>query len=166
MWPRKRRRRTSIRSTRCGEIRRHRQGLAPPRPVHRDMPTQVGVAAARLRWGWVGAAEFGEIASGVQIIHPQKRFFAGGANSVRGFSQNRLGPSVLTIGASQLLGPAAIVEGDTLLLGPCAPAQIGDFTCDAESRDLNSAGYAQKSVGSGPSRWSRCVSWSARCWRS
>jgi outer membrane protein insertion porin family/translocation and assembly module TamA len=101
--------------------------------VYRELARRT-VAAARLRWGWVGAAEFGEIAaSGVQIIHPQKRFFAGGANSVRGFAQNRLGPSVLTVGASELVGPVAIIEGDTVLLGPCTPAQIGDFTCDAES---------------------------------
>jgi outer membrane protein insertion porin family/translocation and assembly module TamA len=90
------------------------------------------VFAARLRAGWVGAAEFSRVqGSGLQIVHPQKRFFAGGANSVRGFPQNELGPRVLTAEFTELLGAARVVNGDTLLLGPCSPEQIASFECDA-----------------------------------
>jgi outer membrane protein insertion porin family len=90
------------------------------------------VLAARVRAGWVGAAEFGPIeTSGIQIIHPQKRFFAGGASSVRGFAQNRLGPSILTVDPGALLGPAYVNAADTVLLGWCGPEQVMDFTCDA-----------------------------------
>ena len=35
--------------------------------------------------------------AGVDVVHPQKRFYAGGANSVRGFAQSRLGPRVLQV---------------------------------------------------------------------
>src|SRR5207253_5411332 len=31
------------------------------------------------------------------ILHPRKRFYAGGSHSVRGFGENQLGPRVLTI---------------------------------------------------------------------
>lgn len=37
------------------------------------------------------------------ILHPRKRFYAGGANSVRGFAESQLGPRVLTVPASKLL---------------------------------------------------------------
>jgi outer membrane protein insertion porin family/translocation and assembly module TamA len=91
------------------------------------------IFAARLRGGWVGAAEFRAVAgSGVDIVNPQKRFFAGGANSVRGFPQNGLGPRVLTADFSDLIGPARIEEsGDTTLTGPCTPEQLATFACDA-----------------------------------
>jgi outer membrane protein assembly factor BamA len=92
------------------------------------------VFALRVRGGVVGDAEFEQVeGSGLQIVHPQKRFYGGGASSVRGVPQNRLGPQVLTVEPFLLLGPARIMNGDTVLMGPCDPDQIGDFTCDADS---------------------------------
>lgn len=84
------------------------------------------VLAARLRGGWVGAGGFAPLQSGEGIIHPQKRFFGGGANSVRGFGQNQLGPRVLTVDVRRLLFP---VDGSTA----CIPEEVLDFTCDASS---------------------------------
>ncbi len=86
------------------------------------------VLAAGIRAGWVGAGAFEELTrdSGdgeVDVVHPQKRFFAGGANSVRGFGQNRLGPRVLTIDVPNLLASA------------CAPEAVRDLSCDASSLD-------------------------------
>ena len=37
------------------------------------------------------------------VLHPRKRFYAGGANSVRGYGENQLGPRILTIDASTLV---------------------------------------------------------------
>ena len=92
------------------------------------------VFAFRVRGGWVGAAEFEQVeGSGLQIVHPQKRFYGGGSNSVRGVPQNRLGPEVLTVEPALLLGPAQVVNGDTVLVGPCEPEEIVTFTCDANS---------------------------------
>jgi outer membrane protein insertion porin family/translocation and assembly module TamA len=46
------------------------------------------------------------------ILHPRKRFYAGGSQSVRGFGENQLGPRVLTI-APNLLRGRQIRDGDT-----------------------------------------------------
>lgn len=84
------------------------------------------VVALRLRGGWVGAGSFSVLGGGTDIIHPQKRFYGGGANSVRGFAQNQMGPRVLTIDVSRLL--SSIDGGDVPL---CEPEQMIDLTCDA-----------------------------------
>ena len=61
--------------------------------------TDRSILAGRLRAGWVGAGAFekllGTYTGGVDIVHPQKRFYAGGANSVRGWRLRELGPGVL-----------------------------------------------------------------------
>jgi outer membrane protein assembly factor BamA len=90
------------------------------------LPVASGVVlASRLRAGWVGAGAFekllGKAPGGVDIVHPQKRFYAGGANSVRGFAQSRLGPRVLTTGVEQLLSKN----------GGCTPASVMAQSCDA-----------------------------------
>ena len=58
------------------------------------------VLAARIRAGWVNATG-GRVFQGGQggepVVHPRKRFFGGGAQSVRGFGQNLLGPTVLVV---------------------------------------------------------------------
>jgi outer membrane protein assembly factor BamA len=61
-------------------------------------------------------------------VHPQKRFFAGGPNSVRGFAQYELGPKLLTIDAvNRLMLPA-----DSGGAG-CDLTQINDGSCDARA---------------------------------
>ena len=77
------------------------------------------------------------------IIHPQKRFFSGGANSVRGFAQNQLGPRVLTVDPARLLIP-----GEKELTSACAPAEIMDLTCDANSLDSGAFGTPRPTGGS------------------
>jgi len=67
-----------------------------------------GAIGAHARIGWVSplgsttqavgvAASFGD-----GILHPRKRFYAGGSHSVRGFGENQLGPRVLTIPLASL----------------------------------------------------------------
>jgi outer membrane protein insertion porin family/translocation and assembly module TamA len=90
------------------------------------------ILAARLRAGWVGAGGFRGLGAGqpaVDIIHPQKRFYAGGANSVRGFAQSRLGPRVLLANVNDLLALP-----DTGGVPVCGPEEVADRSCDA-SRD-------------------------------
>lgn len=41
------------------------------------------------------------------ILHPRKRFYAGGSQSVRGYAEGQLGPRVLTIPAAKLLADDA-----------------------------------------------------------
>jgi outer membrane protein assembly factor BamA len=62
-----------------------------------------GVIAARVRIGWVSPLGSTDQALGVagtvggNVLHPRKRFYAGGSHSVRGFGENQLGPRVLTV---------------------------------------------------------------------
>lgn len=62
-----------------------------------------GAIGAHLRIGWVNSLGSTSQALGVPatlgggILHPRKRFYAGGSHSVRGFGENQLGPRVLTI---------------------------------------------------------------------
>jgi outer membrane protein assembly factor BamA len=78
------------------------------------------VFATRLRGGWVVPGGFERSAgSDVDIVHPEKRFYSGGANSVRGFAQSRLGPRVL-------FAPA---EGLLTGTGACTPAELSLLQC-------------------------------------
>jgi outer membrane protein insertion porin family len=85
------------------------------------------VVAARISGGWVGSGSFGLLSSlQSSVIHPQKRFFAGGGNSVRGFAQNQLGPRVLTVDVRDLVqktgGRAEPI---------CGTLEVLALTCDA-----------------------------------
>jgi len=65
-----------------------------------------GTIATHLRLGWVRALASTGSALGVEtdaaLLHPRKRFYAGGSRSVRGYGENQLGPRVLTIPSSRL----------------------------------------------------------------
>ena len=95
------------------------------------------VVAARLRAGWVGSGGFDQllrVQDGSGIVHPQKRFYAGGANSVRGFAQGRLGPRVLTLtDPGRLLAPRAPAGDEADMGAGCTPQEIDDLTCDASA---------------------------------
>ncbi len=86
------------------------------------------VLALRARAGRVGAAGFAGGLSGEgrfeEIVPSQKRFYGGGANSVRGFAQNTLGPRTLSIGVEELLrrGPGGQPA--------CTPEAVRDLSCD------------------------------------
>ena len=62
-----------------------------------------GVIGAHARVGWVSPLGSADEALGVagtvggNVLHPRKRFYAGGSHSVRGFGENQLGPRVLTV---------------------------------------------------------------------
>lgn len=61
------------------------------------------VLASHIRFGSINALAsqtFGAVGATDEIIHPRKRFFAGGAESVRGFGANLLGPTVLVFDAA------------------------------------------------------------------
>ncbi|MGH7544810.1 MAG: BamA/TamA family outer membrane protein, partial [Gemmatimonadota bacterium] len=95
-------------------------------------PLADGVFAARLRPGWVQTIGRGlELdeddprPGGPEVVHPFKRFYAGGANTIRGFGQNLTGPLLLFL-----------PRPDTLLALGCDESQIDSTTsvwngCDA-----------------------------------
>lgn len=97
-------------------------------------PTGGGlILAVRGRVGWVGAGAFEDLLGtrddAPDIVHPQKRFYAGGANSVRGYSQNRLGPRVLTLPPRDV-GALLSSEG-----AGCLPLDVILLECDATGVD-------------------------------
>lgn len=86
------------------------------------------VFATRVRGGWVGSGGFENLVStdrSVEIVHPQKRFYTGGANSVRGFAQSGLGPRVLFATPRNLLSTDAAG-------GLCDPADLAARSCVPE----------------------------------
>jgi outer membrane protein insertion porin family len=82
------------------------------------------VYAAHLKLGFVRPLSNAENIRGV--LHPRKRFYAGGASSVRGYGENQLGPRILTI--------------DPAKLGHCEMTRAGMEQCDPnfgpENRDF------------------------------
>jgi outer membrane protein insertion porin family/translocation and assembly module TamA len=67
-----------------------------------------GSVGAHARIGWVNSLGSTTQAVGIGtsvgggVLHPRKRFYAGGSHSVRGFGENQLGPRVLTIPITSL----------------------------------------------------------------
>jgi outer membrane protein insertion porin family/translocation and assembly module TamA len=59
-------------------------------------------------------------------VHPTRRFYAGGPNSVRGYAQFRLGPKALTINAVDLTKTDEGRPG-------CTPQQINSGQCDVST---------------------------------
>ena len=81
------------------------------------------VLAGHLRGGWVRAMSSSSTTTNnglSDILHPRKRFYAGGANSVRGYGENQLGPRILTIDPAKLI--AAGCTTTTISNGTCDPA--------------------------------------------
>ncbi len=95
------------------------------------------VLGGHIQLGWVNALSSTSEALGLDslgheaaVINPRKRFYAGGANSVRGFAESQLGPRVLTVPASKLLADDPSCTVATLArCNPNLPAfQDRDFT--------------------------------------
>ena len=84
------------------------------------------VLALRVRAGRIEPGAFegrigGEV---IDVVPPQKRFYGGGANSVRGFAQSTLGPRALSVPVGRLLTS----NGESPAV--CEPADIQDQSCD------------------------------------
>lgn len=99
------------------------------------------VLAGHVNAGWVNAVASGREALGatdgsIGILHPRKRFYAGGARSVRGFGENQLGPRVLTIPARRLRGDSA---------ERCAAVDIRQ--CNPEAEGLQDGDFQPRPLG-------------------
>jgi translocation and assembly module TamA len=93
------------------------------------------VLAGRVRAGWVrplgGTAEaLGMPETDVGILHPRRRFLAGGSRSVRGYAEHQLGPRVLTIPARELITPT-----DTTDTSACTVGTLADLSCDPNAAE-------------------------------
>jgi outer membrane protein insertion porin family/translocation and assembly module TamA len=76
------------------------------------------------------------------VLHPRKRFYAGGANSVRGFGENQLGPRILTL-PQQYLVRARTISGT-----PCDVTTAAIRFCDPnDARDTTRRDGIYPTVG-------------------
>lgn len=75
-------------------------------------------------------------------IHPRKRFYAGGPQSVRGYAENQLGPRVLTIDSASLRGMSVDASGNTTYR--CPP------TTPIRECDPNAAGLGDRDFNPQP----------------
>jgi outer membrane protein assembly factor BamA len=114
-----------------------------------------GALAGHLRLGWVNALGSTAQAVGVDealgagsILHPRKRFYAGGSHSVRGYGENQLGPRVLTIPIEVLQSHdtlnAACTSGTDVT--QCSPTAGGLLDRDFEPRPLGGNFVAEASI--------------------
>ncbi len=91
---------------------------------------KAAVLAAHLRAGFVRALGGGINSDSEPVLHPRKRFYAGGAQSVRGFGENMLGPRVLTLPRGYLLhsktATGAPCDVNTPAIRLCNPNFITD----------------------------------------
>ena len=88
------------------------------------------VLAMRVRAGRIRPGSFAGTLSPMEgglaeIVPSEKRFYGGGANSLRGFAQSSLGPRSLSIPVEELLRRHGASNGPT-----CSPASVRDLTCD------------------------------------
>jgi outer membrane protein assembly factor BamA len=101
------------------------------------------VLSAHLRFGMVKS-----LASGVEggVLHPRKRFYAGGANSVRGFAESQLGPRVLTVDSTVLFAPDRQFPGSAGG-GTCGPSINAVKFCDPNTADLKNSDFFAQPLG-------------------
>lgn len=102
-----------------------------------------GALAGHLRLGWVDALPGTSEAVGIverdnEILHPRKRFYAGGSRSVRGYGENQLGPRVLTI-------PATTLRRDSSAAGCNAGVSI--VNCDPNAAGLKDSDFEPRPLG-------------------
>lgn len=88
------------------------------------------VVATHLRLGIVRPMAS---AGGDTVLHPRKRFYAGGAMSVRGYGENQLGPRVLTISSSSLRA--------------ACPAPTPITSCDPNADTLKNSAFIPRPTG-------------------
>jgi outer membrane protein insertion porin family/translocation and assembly module TamA len=105
--------------------------------VYRPLPGR-SVLAFHAEAGWVGAIH-GGIDTGA--LHPRTRFYVGGAQSVRGFPENQLGPEVLTISDSVL----ATVCGLPIDPATCNPN--GTYVSGGKTLKIPNSAFTPRPLG-------------------
>ena len=95
--------------------------------------------SAHLRLGFVRALAGGR--GDVSVLHPRKRFYAGGAQSVRGYGENQLGPRILTI------SPHDLAAADSAAGIPCDTTGTAISACDPGAPGLGNGSFNPQPLG-------------------
>jgi outer membrane protein assembly factor BamA len=108
------------------------------------------VVAINGRVGWVNplastgvAVGAGDAIDAESIVHPRKRFYAGGARSVRGLGENQLGPRVLTVAPAQL----SFCSADGTSLPTSAELAACDLSSAAAQDNLRDRDFTPRPLG-------------------
>jgi len=112
------------------------------------------VVAAHVRFGLVrplGSQLIGFLGTGdEEVLHPRKRFYAGGSQSVRGYGEAQLGPRILTVPPSVLarLGCDTTSIAAVRTCDPNAASVTEEGVSDADftPRPLGGTGLVEGSV--------------------
>jgi outer membrane protein assembly factor BamA len=112
-----------------------------------------GALGGHIRVGWINSLgsttqAIGVNAFGGSILHPRKRFYAGGSHSVRGFGENQLGPRVLTvpIGVLQAHDSTNLACTSGTDVTTCNPNAANMLNRDFEPRPLGGNFVAEASI--------------------
>jgi len=104
-----------------------------------------GAIGAHARIGWVRSLGSTAQAVGIStsvgggVLHPRKRFYAGGSHSVRGFGENQLGPRVLTV-------PIGVLQThDSLNLACTSGTDV--TSCDPNAFNLKDRDFEPRPLG-------------------
>ncbi len=97
------------------------------------------VYSGHLRMGIVRALASGR--GDIGVLHPRKRFYAGGAQSVRGYTENQLGPRILTI------APEKLVKARTVAGTPCDTTSEAIRLCNPNSGGLGDGDFVPQPLG-------------------
>ncbi|HEY3113110.1 MAG TPA: BamA/TamA family outer membrane protein [Gemmatimonadaceae bacterium] len=104
-----------------------------------------GAIGAHARMGWVRSLGSTAQAVGISaslgdgVLHPRKRFYAGGAHSVRGFGENQLGPRVLTV-------PIGVLQTHDSANAACLTG-TDVTTCDPNAPKLKDRDFVPRPLG-------------------
>jgi translocation and assembly module TamA len=99
------------------------------------------VLAGHLRIGFVRPLSGPNTHFGIDVLHPRKRFYAGGASSVRGYAEAQLGPRILTI-APQDLQNSTDSNG-----APCQTTTVEIRLCDPNTGDIPNSQFEPRPLG-------------------
>jgi outer membrane protein assembly factor BamA len=89
--------------------------------LYHRMGGKLSVLAFHVRLGFVRPMTG---PNGDNVLHPRKRFYAGGAQSVRGYGENQLGPRILTLAHGYL------IHSQDINGGPCDVTSEAIRFCD------------------------------------
>ena len=99
------------------------------------------VLAGRIRLGAVRALAGSNSLFGIEVLHPRKRFYAGGSQSVRGYGESQLGPRILTVTPGDL---ARTVDANG---APCDTLTLQIRTCDPNTGGLGDGNFDPRPLG-------------------
>ena len=110
----------------------------------RDPRSQV--LAGNLRLGFVNALASGPSAGGEALLHPRKRFYAGGSHSVRGYGENQLGPRILTVPPNELQN-VGCATGPLVTTKTCGDSTLADGSVVSRVSQVNPKHFTPKPTG-------------------